>query len=99
MKKSTFGLLYLFFLIICAPNNIISQEFDDAEIIKKEVWPDYEKGTGAYYIAYSPYSTGYSIVTSYINLPTSLNTNNGKRNAFISFGVRGIGFHRYGNYE
>ena len=90
MRKSSSSLFYLFFLIICAQNNIISQGIDDAEVIKKEVWPGYETGGGAYYIAYSPYRTGFSTVTSYISLPTSLNTNNGKRNAYISFGVLGI---------
>ena len=63
---------------------------NDAVVIKNRVWDGYEKGAGAYYIAYSPYATGYSKVTSYIILPYSLDTRGGKRNAYISLGVLGI---------
>jgi len=63
---------------------------DDAKVIKNRVWDGYEKNTGAHYYAYSPYKTGYSKVTTYIELPNDLNTNNGKRNAYISLGVLGL---------
>lgn len=78
-----------FFMIVITPNFIISQSYSDAETIKNGVWSDYETNHGAYYYAYSPYSTAYSKVTSYIYLPPSLNTNGGNRNAFISFGILG----------
>ena len=63
---------------------------DNAKVIKNRVWDGYEKNTGAHYYAYSPYKTGYSKVTTYIILPHDLNTNNGKRNAYISLGVLGL---------
>ena len=76
-------------MMIITPNFIISQSYYDAETIKNGVWSGYETNHGAYYYAYSPYSTAYSKVTNYIYLPPSLNTNGGKRNAFISFGILG----------
>lgn len=82
MKK----VIIIAFLIILTNEQII----DDAKIIKNRVWDGYQKNTGAHYYVYSPYKTGYSKVTSYIELPKDLNTNNGKRNAYISFGVLGL---------
>ena len=41
---------------------------------------------GVNYYAYSPYNTEYSKVKG----SDSINTNNGKRNAYISFGILGI---------
>ena len=63
---------------------------DDAVVIKNRVWEGYETGVGAHYYAYSPYQTGYSTVTTYVQLPESVNTNGGKRNAYISLGVLGL---------
>jgi len=81
MKK----VIIIAFLIIFTNEDII----DDAIVIKNRVWDGYQKNTGAHYYVYSPYKTGYSKVTSYIQLPYGLNTNNGKRNAYISLGVLG----------
>lgn len=84
-------LLFLsLFVTIKTLNENIPEDKDDAVAIKKVVWDEYERDTGAYYIIYSQYTSIYSKVTSYIHLPTSLNTNNGKRNAYISFGVLGL---------
>jgi len=63
---------------------------DDVEVLKNRAWEGYETKVGAHYYAYSPYSVGYTMVTSFIKLPTKLNTNNGSRNAYISFGVLGL---------
>lgn len=88
--------IILFFLcqfIISNPfkKNLLGETgVNDAVVIKNRDWDGYEKGAGAYYIAYSPYATGYSKVTSYIILPYSLDTRGGKRNAYISLGVLGI---------
>ena len=78
-------LLFLFSILFSREEVI-----DDAIALKGRVWEGYETRVGAHYYAYSPYITGYSKVTSYINLPYSLNTNGGKRNAYISFGVLGL---------
>ncbi len=79
-------LLFLYLLKSIATQDVI----DDAVVIKNTVWEGYETGVGAHYYAYSPYITGYSKVTSFIKLPYSLNTNQGARNAYISFGVLGL---------
>ena len=50
----------------------------------------YEINHGAHYYAYSPYITGYTKITGNIELPNSLHTSKGKRNAYISFGVVGL---------
>lgn len=78
------------FIIIKTLTENKKEDKDDVEIIKKEVWDGYERDVGAYYIIMSQYTSIYSKVTSYITLPASLNTNNGKRNAYISFGVRAL---------
>ena len=84
----------IFFLIIFALFIFIFKYFffDNCEvkIIKNQIWKEYEYKIGAYYIAYSPLSIEYSEVSGNIKLPNSLNTNNGKRNAYISFGVLGL---------
>ena len=82
MKK----VIIIAFLILFTNEDII----DDAKVIKNRVWDGYETNTGAHYYVHSPYKTGYSKVTSYIQLPSGLNTNNGKRNAYISLGVLGL---------
>ena len=64
--------------------------FDDPIILKNEIFDEYETKKGAHYFAYSPYSTEYSEVKGLIKLPDSINTNYGKRNAYISFGIRGF---------
>ena len=88
-EKRNILLFLIFTSMINTSKTDISEEKDDAVIIKNIVWPDYEKNVGAYYLVYSPYSIGYSKVTTYVHLPASVNTNGGKRNAFISCGVLG----------
>ena len=56
--------------------------------MKGEILYDYKKGSGAYYIAYSPFRDDYNRITSYVRLPF-VETNDGKRDAFISFGIQG----------
>ena len=87
MKSFTFFILIYFSLISFALNEDV---IDDVEVLKNRVWEGYETKVGAHYYAYSPYITGYSKVTSYIILPDKVNTNNGARNAYISFGVLGL---------
>ena len=83
MKKA---IIIILLIIFTNEEDII----DDAKVIKNKVWDGYQKNTGAHYYAYSPYKTGYSRATTYIELPHDLNTNNGKRNAYISLGVLGL---------
>ena len=66
-----------------------SEDIYETEIIKNKILYDYKKGSGAYYIAYSPFRDDYTRVTSYVRLPTFVETNDGKRDAFISFGIQG----------
>ena len=80
---------FSFITIITIPKKLYSEQIDDVVVLKNKVEPNYKKGIGAYFIAYSPYNIGYDTITSYIDLPSSLNTNEGKRKAFISFGVEG----------
>jgi hypothetical protein len=84
MKTMNFLIIFLLISI----SNL--ETIDDVVVIKNRAWEGYETGTGAYYIAYSPYITGYTKVTTYLRLPSSLNTNRGKRNAYISLGVLGL---------
>ena len=83
-------LLFLLILIttkIQVGNN--SEDIYETEIMKGEILYDYKKGSGAYYIAYSPFRDDYTRVTSYVRLPTFVETNDGKRDGFISFGIQG----------
>ena len=83
-------LLFLLILIttkIQVGNN--SEDIYETEIMKGEILYDYKKGSGAYYIAYSPFRDDYNRITSYVRLPTFVETNDGKRDAFISFGIQG----------
>ena len=89
MEKSNIS-TFLFFLFILLTPNIISELIDDTLVIKNKVWEGYEKNVGAYYIAYSPISNRFNRASGIIQLPASLNTNDGKRNAYISFGIRGF---------
>ena len=82
-------LLFLLILIttkIHVGNN--SEDIYETEIMKGEILYDYKKGSGAYYIAYSPFRDDYNRITSYVRLPF-VETNDGKRDAFISFGIQG----------
>jgi len=82
-------LLFLLILIttkIQVGNN--SEDIYETEIMKGEILYDYKKGSGAYYIAYSPFRDDYNRITSYVRLPF-VETNDGKRDAFISFGIQG----------
>lgn len=81
--------LLLYFILI---SFVLNEEdiIDDVEVLKNRVWEGYETKVGAHYYAYSPYLVGYSIVTSFITLPSHLNTRSGSRNAYISFGVLGL---------
>ena len=88
--KNRYNILFLIILIstkIQACNN--SEDIYETEIIKNKILYDYKKGSGAYYIAYSPFRDDYTRVTSHVRLPTKIETNNGKRTGFISFGVQG----------
>ena len=90
MTKVRNLLFFLFFFVMLSPNNIIiSQQIDDIAIIKNSAYTGYETGGGAYSYAYSPYMIGLSKATTYVHLPTAVNTNGGKRNAYISLGVGG----------
>ena len=89
MEKSNIS-IFLFFLFILLAPNIISELIDDSLVIKNKAWEGYEKNVGAYYIAYSPISRRFKRASGIIQLPASLNTNDGKRNAYISFGIRGF---------
>jgi len=91
-----YNILFLIILIstkIQVSNN--SEDIYETEIIKNKILYDIKKGSGAYYIAYSPFRDDYNRVTSYVRLPTSIETNNGTRTGFISFGVQG----QYGYIE
>ena len=88
-KNKLFLEFFFSFITIKIPKKIYSEQIDDVVVLKNKVEPNYKKGIGAYFIAYSPYNIGYDTITSYIDLPSSLNTNEGKRKAFISFGVEG----------
>ena len=82
-------MINIYFLILIFLLKILGQDIDDVKYIKNDkALYDPEKNAGAHYYAYSPYSTGYSKITSYIQLPSSLN--NGNRNAYIAFGVYGL---------
>jgi len=86
----TYHILFLIILIITkiqACNN--SEDIYETEIIKNKILYDYKKGSGAYYIAYSPFRDDFIDVTSFVRLPTKIETNNGTRTGFISFGVQG----------
>ena len=86
----TNNILFLIILIITkiqVGNN--SEDIYETEIIKNKILYDYKKGSGAYYIAYSPFRDDYTRVTSYVRLPTFVETNGGKRDGFISFGIQG----------
>ena len=80
-----------FFILISLLLIIIADIGDnDAAVIKNRVWEGYETNIGAHYYAYSPYSTEYSTVTTFVKLPKKLNVNGGQRKAFISLGVLGL---------
>ena len=82
-------LILILLIIIKFEKGLSSEDLYETEVIKNKVFEGYEKGKGAYYIAYSPYRSGYTEITSYVILPTYIYTNGGKRTAFISFGVQG----------
>ena len=70
---------------------ILNKIFKDKDIKDMKFMGDIIDGNvGVNYYAYSPYSTEYSKVKGLIKLPDSININNGKRNAYISFGILGI---------
>ena len=84
------NILFLILLTLIKIQKVLSSEdLYETEIIRNKTLDRIEKGQGAYYIAYSPYRTGYTKITSYVKLPTFINTNDGKRTAFISFGIQG----------
>ena len=88
--KNRYNILFLIILIstkIQACNN--SEDIYETEIIKNKILYENKKGSGAYYIAYSPFRDDYTRVTSHVRLPTKIETNNGKRTGFISFGIQG----------
>jgi len=79
MIKGNIYFLLLIFLVKILGEDII----DDPVNIKNVPIYDPENGVGAHYYAFSPYKAGYTKVTSYIQLPSSLER--GNRNAYISF--------------
>ena len=86
------NILFLILLIIISnEKEEISEDIYETEIIKNKFFEGYGKGKGAYYIAYSPYSSGFTSAITYIELPSSfsLNATKGKRKAFISLGIQG----------
>ena len=87
MKSS---LKYFVILISSYMLIIVSSKDNDAVVLKNRVWDGYQTNIGAHYYAYSPYSTEYSIVTTYIKLPNQLYIMKGKRIAYISLGVLGL---------
>ena len=82
-------ILFLIILITVKIEGNNSEDIYETEIIKNKILYDYKKGSGAYYIAYSPFRDDYTRVTSYVRLPTFVETNDGKRDGFISFGIQG----------
>ena len=82
-------LLLLIFSKIDSNGEYVLDKIDDAKIIKKEAWEGYEKKKGAYYYAYSFYSTMCSKVKALIKLPDLIYTKD-KRNPYISLGILGI---------
>ena len=65
-------------------------KIDDPVILKNAIWDGYETNVGAHYYAYTSYSNEYTQVKGLLKLPDSINTNYGRRNAYISFGILGI---------
>ena len=82
-------ILFLIILITVKIEVNNSEDIYETEIIKNKILYDYKKGSGAYYIAYSPFRDDYNRITSYVRLPTFIETNDGKRDGFISFGIQG----------
>ena len=82
-------ILFLIILITVKIEGNNSEDIYETEIIKNKILYDYKKGSGAYYIAYSPFRDDYNRITSYVRLPTFVETNDGKRDGFISFGIQG----------
>ena len=79
--------LFIYFILL---SFILNEDIiDDVEVLKNRAWVDHGNKTGAHYYAYSPYTTGYSRVTTYVKLPKKLFTKGGSRKAYISFGVGG----------
>ena len=76
-------------IIIKIQEGSSSEDIYETEIIKNKILDGCERDNRAYYIAYSPYITSINKFALYIYLPTSLNTNEGKRNAIIACGILG----------
>lgn len=82
---------FIHFLILISIFLIVfGDDKDDVVVLKNRAWEGYQTNIGAHYYAYSPYTTEYSIVTSFIKLPNKINTNGGNRKAYISLGVLGL---------
>ena len=88
--KNVKNIIFLILLIfIKIQESSTSEDIYETEIIKNKILDGCEKDNRAYYIAYSPYITSISAFAFYIHLPTSLSTNEGKRNAIIVGGILG----------
>ena len=88
--KNVKNIIFLILLIfIKIQEGSSSEDIYETEIIKNKILDGCEKDNRAYYIAYSPYITSINKFALYIYLPTSLNTNEGKRNAIIACGILG----------
>ena len=56
---------------------VFGDDKDDVVVLKNRAWEGYQTNIGAHYYAYSPYTTEYSIVTTFIKLLNKINTNGG----------------------
>ena len=88
MLNSTHIFFLISLIITKIPKITNSEDIYEIEIIKNKYLEGYGKGKQAHYIAYSPERAGFNGLTTYILFP-SLNTNEGKRTAFIAVGIRG----------
>ena len=86
--KLSFKIIFIILILIILLTNI--KTYDNPVVIKKEIWKEYETKVGAYYILYSPLRDDYSKIIGDIRLPILLNTNKGKRIAYITLGVVGL---------
>ncbi len=77
----------LLILLLLSFNIFLKETKDDVEPIKNNAIEEYILGIGPYYIVYSPYDSGYDRATSFVELPLSLETKNGKKCGNIGFGI------------
>lgn len=88
LVKRSLQLIFIFIILFLLLIKI--NTYDNPVALKKEIWKGYETKVGGYYILYTPLRDDYSKITGDIKLPISLNTNKGKRIAYITLGVLGL---------